>query len=376
MRWCCPASLVVAVNLGGEQTAMPSEVADLGELGRGWAVGAQQGLLAALGGRERVLETRTKAKFIGITLAQSETRTTFETATGKTRAYESFSRKRGRRYTFGETGYEVVKLRPAEERGAGADWRVTATAEFPYPATGGGGAHVYDLERLLAGDADQGHVAQIDTPEQIQAEAKTVQDELNGVKAEMKPLEEEDRAVNEEFDALMLTVPQPAADEVPVGEDEGPVEWAAWMEAHRPAYRLLDGLSGAQVNAVQTLARKTLGRDGLPATVVTDAQGRSATDEYRVRIREEDLDIRINVAIDDGLWYLHGAQSRGTSGSSLTGSVSRCRVCASTSAAWRTTVWSFRPRSRTGWVGRRSAGRCARRPRSASRTPTPISPWH
>ncbi len=58
------------------------------------------------------------------------------------------------------------------------------------------------------------------SPDEIQAESAGVQEELHQVKAAIKPLEEEDRTVNQEFDALMLTVPQPAAPEVPVGKDD------------------------------------------------------------------------------------------------------------------------------------------------------------
>jgi seryl-tRNA synthetase len=58
------------------------------------------------------------------------------------------------------------------------------------------------------------------TPDDIKAEATKLQEELNGIKSQMKPLDEQERIVVEEFDALMLTVPQPAAPEVPVGKDD------------------------------------------------------------------------------------------------------------------------------------------------------------
>ncbi len=58
------------------------------------------------------------------------------------------------------------------------------------------------------------------SPDEIKAEADRIQQELNDVKARIKPLEEEDRTVQEEFDALMLTIPQPPAPEVPVGVDD------------------------------------------------------------------------------------------------------------------------------------------------------------
>lgn len=58
------------------------------------------------------------------------------------------------------------------------------------------------------------------TPDQLNAEAQKIQDELNEVKTRIKPLEDEERTIVEEFDTLMLTVPQPPAAEVPVGKDD------------------------------------------------------------------------------------------------------------------------------------------------------------
>lgn len=62
---------------------------------------------------------------------------------------------------------------------------------------------------------DGGH-----TPESLDAEAAKVQAELNDIKARVKPLEEQERGIVEEFDTLMLTVPQPPADDVPIGKDD------------------------------------------------------------------------------------------------------------------------------------------------------------
>lgn len=56
--------------------------------------------------------------------------------------------------------------------------------------------------------------------EEIAAKAKEVQDDLNECKAQRKQLEESERPVIEEFDRLMLLVPQPAAPDVPVGKDD------------------------------------------------------------------------------------------------------------------------------------------------------------
>lgn len=54
----------------------------------------------------------------------------------------------------------------------------------------------------------------------IAAKAKAVQDDLNQAKAQRKQLEEQEKPVLEEFDRLMLLVPQPPSPEVPVGQDD------------------------------------------------------------------------------------------------------------------------------------------------------------
>jgi hypothetical protein len=98
---------------------------------------------------ERRLETSTTASFIGATIARSETTTLLDAVTGRTREYRSYSTKKGRRYTFGERGYTVEKLRRAE-RGAD-DWEVTSTRDFPYPESDDSGhAHrLYDYYGML-----------------------------------------------------------------------------------------------------------------------------------------------------------------------------------------------------------------------------------
>lgn len=63
-------------------------------------------------------------------------------------------------------------------------------------------------------------VAEGKSPEDLAREAKAVQDRLNEIKAAIKPLEDEDKTVQTEFDALMLTVPQPPAPDVPDGQDD------------------------------------------------------------------------------------------------------------------------------------------------------------
>ena len=58
------------------------------------------------------------------------------------------------------------------------------------------------------------------TDADIKAEADKVQAQLADVKPKIKKLEEEEGPILEEFDRLMLTVPQPADRDVPIGKDE------------------------------------------------------------------------------------------------------------------------------------------------------------
>ena len=74
--------------------------------------------------------------------------------------------------------------------------------------------------------------------------------------------------------------------------------------------------SGTATNLYKIEARHTYtGIEGTPFTArltVTDADGRTATDTYPIRIRTPSIDVEINMAIDDGLWWLHGRQTRDT----------------------------------------------------------------
>ena len=58
------------------------------------------------------------------------------------------------------------------------------------------------------------------TPDDIKAEADGAQQQLNDIKARTKPLEDNEREVLAEFDQLMLTMPQPADPDVPLGADD------------------------------------------------------------------------------------------------------------------------------------------------------------
>lgn len=58
------------------------------------------------------------------------------------------------------------------------------------------------------------------TTADLQAEADRIQAELADLKPRTQTLEEEDQRVNDEFDQLMLTIPQPADPEAPLGKDD------------------------------------------------------------------------------------------------------------------------------------------------------------
>jgi seryl-tRNA synthetase len=58
------------------------------------------------------------------------------------------------------------------------------------------------------------------SPDQIKVEAERLQGELTAIKPKIKELEDQEGPIQEEFNALMLTVPQPADAEVPLGADD------------------------------------------------------------------------------------------------------------------------------------------------------------
>lgn len=72
------------------------------------------------------------------------------------------------------------------------------------------------------------------TAEQIKAEADKLQLRLNEIKTRSKELENDSKTVLEEFDRLMLTVPQVPSAKTPVGPDaDGNVEVRRWGEPRR-----------------------------------------------------------------------------------------------------------------------------------------------
>lgn len=58
------------------------------------------------------------------------------------------------------------------------------------------------------------------TPDDLKAEAERMQAELAEIKPKIKQLEDEEGPVKEQFDELMLTIPQPADPGIPTGKDD------------------------------------------------------------------------------------------------------------------------------------------------------------
>ena len=56
---------------------------------------------------------------------------------------------------------------------------------------------------------------------ELKAEGQGLVEQMTEIKSKTKQLETEQRAVTEQFEAMLLTVPQPPADEVPVGLHSG-----------------------------------------------------------------------------------------------------------------------------------------------------------
>jgi len=63
-------------------------------------------------------------------------------------------------------------------------------------------------------------IAEGKTPAQLKAEAERIQAELTAIKPKIKELEDAEGPIVEEFEQLMLTIPQPADPEAPEGKDD------------------------------------------------------------------------------------------------------------------------------------------------------------
>lgn len=76
-------------------------------------------------------------------------------------------------------------------------------------------------------------------------------------------------------------------------------------------------VSGAVTNPYVIEAKHTyigdIGDKFVAKLTVTDVNGESGSDDYLIEIRDGSVrSVKINVAIDEGLWYLHKTQNRGT----------------------------------------------------------------
>jgi len=98
-----------------------------------------------------LFETRSTARFFGARVANSRTKTVIDPGTGRTESYLSFSRKRGRRYTFGESSYVVEKLLPPKARNDPTGrWTIRSREEFDNPLDHEGRPiEVYDYYGML-----------------------------------------------------------------------------------------------------------------------------------------------------------------------------------------------------------------------------------
>ncbi len=79
------------------------------------------------------LETETSARFFGARVAASRTETLLDEETRLTRRFSSRSKKRGRRYEFGDDGFVMEKIKPKRPGAAEPEWYVAVREEFPYP---------------------------------------------------------------------------------------------------------------------------------------------------------------------------------------------------------------------------------------------------
>jgi len=119
-------------------------------------------------------ETTSTARLLGARVAEARTRSVLNEDTGRSESYESISSRSGRRFVFGETGYSIAKLTPADDAGAPLDeWLVESSREFPYPEDDRGDPvevfdyygmilHLRELDLSDVGDEATVHVATSD----------------------------------------------------------------------------------------------------------------------------------------------------------------------------------------------------------------------
>lgn len=77
--------------------------------------------------------------------------------------------------------------------------------------------------------------------DQLKAEAQKLVDQMTELKNKTRDLETQFKAISDEFDAMLLTIPQPPAPEVPVGQDDAQnVEIRRVGQVPRPSFEAKD----------------------------------------------------------------------------------------------------------------------------------------
>ena len=117
------------------------------------------------------LATTTIARFFGAKIAHAETLSVIDETTGRSERYENVSKKRARRYIFGQHGYRVAKLDPEGDPDRPIDeWHVRSEVEYAYPTAEDGRPvlihdyygmllHLRNLDLHAPGDEAVVHVA-------------------------------------------------------------------------------------------------------------------------------------------------------------------------------------------------------------------------
>ncbi|MCP4090940.1 MAG: PKD domain-containing protein, partial [Gammaproteobacteria bacterium] len=85
------------------------------------------------------------------------------------------------------------------------------------------------------------------------------------------------------------------------------------------------------------------GQPFVATLTVTDADGRQSSDNYLLRIRADSLDIEINMAIDEGLWWLHSNQNQGEFAAGTYGNARISHGYWDNGGGWGATAWKASP---------------------------------
>jgi hypothetical protein len=200
------------------------------------------------GSGNALLETESTARFFGARIAHSKTVSVIDLETGRPEKYESYSRKRGRRYIFGERSYTVEKLRPPADRGSIPQrWVVHSRNEFAYPETAEGtSVDVFDYYGMLlrlrsialkkTNDEVTMHVATSKGPQAYHIRVSDVRSSLRRL-TDLRTGEKRSLPVREL--RLRITPADPEQADEGFLEMEGEVE--LWVEAGSKTPLLLSG---------------------------------------------------------------------------------------------------------------------------------------